>query len=116
MSLKVYLFIGIALVGTSSVAYYGWKKNIEHQALLEFNRKQIEQAARDQEEFNRHQRDLAQKQEEIANELQRKTEQLNRQMQNIDGILNSAEAKKNDRSSSAVLQQTIEQLARGVKK
>jgi hypothetical protein len=102
-------------VSSVTGVYFAWKKNIEHQALLDFNQKQIEQSARDQEEYNRRQRELTAAQEEITRDLKRKTEDLDRQMRNIDGVLNSAEAKKSDRASSAVLQQTVEQLARGAK-
>ena len=112
----VYIFIGLLIVGSVTGTYVAWKRNIEHQALLDFNQKQIEQSARDQEEFNRRQRELTARQEEIARDLRNKTEDLNRQMRGIDAALNSVEARKSDRASSAVLQQTVEQLARGAKR
>jgi hypothetical protein len=63
--IAIYLLIALFSLGGITTTYYVWKRNIEHAALLEFNRQQTEQTAKDQAEFIHKQQELAEKQRHI---------------------------------------------------
>jgi len=110
---KITLYIAgaVFLFGAATTTYYVWKRNIQHQALLEFNQKQMEQNAKDQAEFIRQQQEIANQQAEAARRLAQQNEELNRRMGGIDRFLNSSQAQ--DRPASDVLKQTIDRLRTG---
>lgn len=109
--ITLYLLIAVFSVGGITTTYYVWKRNIQHQALLEFNQRQMEQNAKDQAEFVRKQQEIAEQQAAAARQLQQQNEELNRRMSGIDRYLSSSSAQ--DRPSSEVLKQTIDRLRAG---
>jgi len=109
--ITLYLLIAVFSVGGITTTYYVWKRNIQHQALLEFNQKQMEQNAKDQAEFIRQQQEIANQQAEAARRLAQQNEELNRRMGGIDRYLSSSQAQ--DRPASDVLKQTIDRLRAG---
>jgi len=111
--LGLYIFIGVFLLGTVGTTYYQWKKNVEHEALLEFNQKQIEQNLSDQKEFARKQQEIAQQQQEAAAILIQQNTQLTLKIKSIDSYLNSDAARKSDRPSSDVIKNTIDMIQQG---
>ena len=109
--ITLYLLIAVFSVGGITTTYYVWKRNIQHQALLEFNQKQMEQNAKDQAEFIRQQQEIATQQAAAAKALAEQNEELNRRMSGIDRYLNSGQAQ--DRPASEVLKRTIDSLRPG---
>jgi hypothetical protein len=99
--------------GTIGTAYYQWKKNIEHEALLEFNQKQMEKNIKDQQEFSKKQQEIAQQQQEASAMLIQQNAQLTSKIKSIDGYLSSDAAKKGDRPSSDVIKKTIDMIQQG---
>lgn len=110
--LVVYVFIAITLTATVFGAYYAWKRDIERQALLEFNQKQMEQSLKDQQEFMKKQEKISRAQQEAARELVEENQKISRKLGSVTSYLGSADAKKNDRPASDVLKNTIEQLSK----
>ena len=106
--ITLYLFIAIFALGAATTTYYVWKRNVQHQALLEFNQRQLEQTAKDRAEFVRQQQEIATQQAEAARALNQQNDALNRRMGSIDRFLNSSQAQ--DRPASDILKQTIDRL------
>jgi len=111
--LYVYIFLALFLFGTIGTAYYQWKKNIEHEALMEFNQKQVEQTIKDQQEFARKQQEIAHQQQEAAKILIQQNVELTSKIKSIDGYLNSDVVKKTDRPSSDIIKKTIDMIQQG---
>lgn len=109
----IYLFIGMMLIGSVTAAYYGWKRSVEQQALMEFNQKQMEQTLRDQQEFMKKQKVIADQQASAAAEMAEQNRKLSQKISSVGSYLNSADAKSQDRPSSEVLKRTIRQLQEG---
>jgi uncharacterized protein HemX len=109
--LTLYLLIGLFSVGAAATTYYVWKRNIQNQARLEFNQKQLEQTAKEQAEFIRKQQEIADQQAAATRALTQQNEELNRRMSGIDRFLNSSQSQ--DRPSSEILKRTIEMLRTG---
>jgi len=110
--LIIYIFIGATLLGS----YYIWKRDIQRQALLEFNQKQMEQSLKDQQEFLKTQETIAKAQQEAAQDLLIENQKITRKLGSVSTYLNSSDAKSNDRPASDILKRTIEQLSRSGEK
>ena len=63
--LTLYIAAGIIGFGVLSGLYYKWRKDIEREALYEYNQKQIEQNQKDQERLRQQLEDIAKKQKEV---------------------------------------------------
>jgi len=110
--LIIYIFIGVTLFGSTIGLYYLWKRDVERQALLEFNQRQMEQSLKDQQEFLKNQELITKAQQEAAQDLLIENQKITRKLDSVSSYLNSADAKSSDRPASAILKKTIEQLAR----
>jgi hypothetical protein len=110
--LIIYIFIGVTLFGSAISLYYLWKRDVERQALLEFNQKQMEQSLKDQQEFLRNQEIISKAQQEATQDLLIENQKITRKLGSVSTYLNSADAKSNDRPASDILKKTIEQLSR----
>jgi len=110
--LIIYIFIGVILFGSAISLYYLWKRDVERQALLEFNQKQMEQSLKDQQEFLRNQEIISKAQQEATQDLLIENQKITRKLGSVSTYLNSADAKSNDRPASDILKKTIEQLSR----
>jgi hypothetical protein len=111
--IATYAISATLFVGVVTTSYYVWKRNIEHAALLEFNRQQMEQTAKDQAEFIRKQQELVEKQRQSTADLIARNRQLSDRIETVNSMLNSAETQRSDRPASSILRKTIEQLERG---
>jgi len=110
--LIIYIFIGVTLFGSAISLYYLWKRDVERQALLEFNQKQMEQSLKDQQEFLRNQEIISKAQQEATQDLLIENQKITRKLGSVSTYLNSADAKSNDRPASDILKKTIEQLSK----
>jgi len=106
----VLIIIGMTLIGSIFGIYYTWKRDIERQALMEFNQKQMEQSLKDQQEFLKKQERISRAQQEATKDLLEENQKINRQLGSVSTYLNSADAKKSDRPASDILKNTIEEL------
>jgi uncharacterized protein HemX len=104
--IQLYIAAAVAITGI----YFFWKHNIEQQALMEYNQKQLEQSIADQEKLKKDLASISQKQEEIIkqNEEDRKTYEV--KLNSVSDYLDSALTKKADKPSSEVLKITVKQL------
>ncbi len=102
--------LAVMAIGAVITAYYVWKSSVERAALLEFNRAQLEQTIREQEEFRRRQEELEHQQREATRALLEQNRDVQRRIQAIQGNLNSPEAVASDRPASEILKRTIDQL------
>jgi uncharacterized protein HemX len=113
--IPLYLSIGAFVIGLLTTVYFGWKRQVEQQALLEFNQRQLEQVIRDQQQFVEKMRRVEQSQKEIEGELAKQNAEVDNALKNIDAYLLSPEARGADRPSSLVLKNTVNQLRKVLK-
>lgn len=112
----VFIIISMTLIGSVFGIYYAWKRDIERQALMEFNQKQMEQSLKDQQEFLKKQERISRAQQEATKDLLEENQKINRRLGSVSTYLNSADAKKSDRSASDILKNTIEELSKAAEK
>lgn len=105
---KVALYVigALLLTGAITTTYYVWKSGIEQAAVLEFNKQQLEQNARDQAEFIRRQEEVAEQQRRAAADLAEQNRRLQGRVNSINQMINQAE----DSPVPGVIRQTIERL------
>lgn len=104
--IALYFIIATFLTGALGSAYYLWKKSIEHAALLEFNRAQMEQTVKDQQKFIEQQQQIADQTRAAVQQMQNNNIKLQNKIGGINDFLNTA----TDKSSSDVLKQTFIKL------
>ena len=104
--IQIYIAAAIAIAGI----YFFWKHNIEQQALMEYNQRQLEQVVKDQQEFQQKMHEVENKQRSIESDLAAQNEVVNNNLRNLNDYLNSADAKKVDVPSSTILKNTVKQL------
>jgi hypothetical protein len=109
--LTLYLLTGLVSIAAVTTTYFVWKHNIEYQAKLEFNQRQLEQTAKEQAEFIQKQQEIADQQAAATRALAIQNEEISRRMSGIDRYLNASQSQ--DRPSSEVLKRTIEMLQNG---
>jgi uncharacterized protein HemX len=109
---KNLIYVGAALAAVTLLTgvYLFWKRSIELEALQDFNRQQLEQTVRDQELFRQRQSELEEQQRIISRNLAAENNRLRTRVESIQGVLSSQEAIANDRPSSDILRQTIDEL------
>jgi hypothetical protein len=95
-------------IGSITATYFSWVSAIKHEALVEFNQKQIEQTAKDQQEFINKQKEIFITQQNSIQQLVEQNSRLTDKINNINTFLNSDAAKKSDRPSSDVLKRTFQ--------
>jgi hypothetical protein len=104
----------IGLIIMLFMGAWGWIKirdaGIRNEALVSFNRQQLEIVAREQEEFARQSRILQETQIRIMQELSKKIEETEKKIADIDQFLESPDARKDDRPASNVLKETLKRL------
>jgi len=105
--IQIYIFIAIALVG----GYFYWKHQVEQQALMEYNQRQLEQALKDREEFQQKMSEIENKQRNVEENLAKQNDEVAQKLTNIDNYLLSPEVNKQDKQSSEVLKNTITELS-----
>jgi Tfp pilus assembly protein PilE len=108
--LWLYAALAVMAIGAVTTTYYVWKSSIERAALMEFNRAQLEQSRKDQEEFLRRQEALEAQQREATRALLEQNRDVQNRIESIQGNLNSPAAAAADRPASDILKRTVEQL------
>jgi Flp pilus assembly protein TadB len=108
--LWLYMALAVMAIGAVTTTYYVWKSSIERAALMEFNRAQLEQTRKDQEEFLRRQEALEEQQREATRALLEQNRDVQNRIESIQGNLNSPAAAAADRPASDILKRTVEQL------
>jgi hypothetical protein len=109
ISPKIMLYLAAAVA--VFFLYLSWKHNIEHQALLEFNQKQIEQVAKDQASLTKKLNDLTDIQSKFIEDEKQYKESIDRKLSNFNSFLGSDAAKKLDGPAPEILKKTIKELA-----
>jgi hypothetical protein len=106
--IQLYIAAGAIGFGVLTSSYFLWKRSIEREALLEYNRVQIEQNIKDKEELHRKIQIIDQKQREIdeANAADKKA--FNDKIDSLDATLSSKDVV--NRPASKVLKDTINRL------
>ena len=98
------------LASTVVGIYYGWRKSIEREALLEYNQKQLEQNIRDQEDFRKKMQDIQKQQEMILSNNSAEKKIFNDKIKSASDFLDTKETREADRPSSQILRLTIIKL------
>jgi hypothetical protein len=106
--IQLYIVIAIAAVGI----YFFWKHNIEQQALIEYNQRQLEQVMQDQQKFQQKMQEVESKQHAIENDLATQNEQVNKTLSTVNEYLDSKDAKTQDKPASDILKKTVDELRR----
>ena len=104
--LVIYAVVATLLIGAMTTTYYVWKRGVEQAALMEYNRLQLEQNARDQAEFIRRQEELATLQRRAARELAEQNRRLQTRVESINQMIGQSE----DSPAADVIKRTIERL------
>lgn len=107
--ITLYVVGAVLLAGTVTATYYVWKHGVEQAALMDFNRRQLEQNARDQAEFIRRQEEVAEQQRRAAAELVEQNRRLQSRVNSINQMLNQAE----DSPAPDIIRRTIDSLREG---
>ena len=108
--LQLYIFIGILVFGSLTAGYYSWRKGIEREALLEYNQKQLEQTAKDNEEYQRKLKEIQDNQQVIIQKNDEDKRNFEAKMKDASIYLDASDTKKLDRPSSEVLKKTVNKL------
>lgn len=106
----IYAIVIVGLIGSAVAGVAVWDHNIRQEALLEFNKKQLEQVVKDQQLFIQKMDDISLLSKQTLTTLQQKNQALDQQLSHLDEYLNSKEAIQNDRSLSPLLKNTFDQL------
>jgi uncharacterized protein HemX len=108
---RIQLYIGIAIAAVG--VYFFWKHNIEQQALMEYNQRQLEQVMQDQQRFQQKMQEVESKQRVIENDLAAQNEQVNKTLSTVNEYLDSKDAKTQDKPASDILKKTVTELRKG---
>ena len=92
--LTLYIVAGMMLASTVVGIYYGWRKSIEREALLEYNQKQLEQNIRDQEDFRKKMQDIQKQQEMILSNNSAEKKIFNDKIKSTSDFLDTKETRE----------------------
>jgi peptidoglycan hydrolase CwlO-like protein len=106
--LTLYIAAGVISFGVLSGLYYKWRKDIEREALYEYNQKQIEQNQKDQESLRQQLENIAKKQKEVEEANAADKKEFKGKMDSITSDIESKETV--DRAASDVLKKTVTKL------
>jgi hypothetical protein len=106
--LTLYIAAGVISFGFLTGFYYKWRKDIEREALYEYNQTQFEQNQKDQERLKQQLEDIVKRQKEVeeANTLDKK--EFKDKMYSITTGIESKSTV--DRPASDVLKKTVNKL------
>jgi len=104
--IQLYIAGAIAIIGI----YFFWKHNVEQQALMEYNQRQLEQVIQDQQRFQQKMQEVENKQKTIENDLAVQNDQVNKTLSTVTEYLDSKAAKKQDKPASDIFKKTITEL------
>jgi len=104
--IQLYIAAAVAIVGI----YFFWKHNVEQQALMEYNQKQLEQSLVDQKKMSEALNDLSKQQADIIKKSEEDRQAYELKIGTISDYLESKETKKSDKPSSDILRNTVKQL------
>jgi len=100
----------LMLLGTLAGIYKMHNDSIRREALALYNRNQLEQIIKDQNQFISKMNELSELQKSTLTNLQTQNDTLNRKLGTIDDYLSSKEATAANKTSSDVLKNTVRQL------
>jgi peptidoglycan hydrolase CwlO-like protein len=106
--LTLYIAAGVIGFGVLSGLYYKWRKDIEREALYEYNQKQIEQNQKDQEFLRQQLENIVKKQKEVEEANAADKKEFKGKMDSITSDIESKETV--DRAASDVLKKTVTKL------
>ena len=105
---RIQLYIAAAVILTGF--YFYWKHNVEQQALMEYNQRQLEQSIADQNKLKETLSAIEQKQQEIIKQNEQDKVAYEQKLGSVTDYLDSSATKKIDKPSSDILKQTVKQL------
>lgn len=109
---RIISYVGIGLIASIILggAYLGWKKQIELQALTEYNQKQLEQTIKDQQVFSEKMSAIENSQKDIIKNLEKQNRDMAIELKSLKRYLDSPEVKKLDKPASDIIKNTIDTL------
>ena len=105
---RVQLYIAVAVLLTGF--YFYWKHNVEQQALMEYNQKQLEQSIEDQNKIKETLVAIETNQQQIIKQSEQDKVAYEQKLGTVTDYLDSSATKKSDKPSSDILKQTVKQL------
>jgi len=111
--LVIYIVAGMAFLGAVSTIYIVWKTGIENAAIAEQNENQLKQIIKAQQEEIAKQKQILDDQEATIKKATADNQALNQRIESITTYLNSDTVKKEDKPSSDILRNTIQELQEG---
>lgn len=98
----------ITLIITSVAA---WKREVKRDALLEWNKTQLETVLNEQKKYDAAMKDVAENQAALLEAMTLKNQELQTSLGDLQVYLDSKETAKADRPSSPILKETVKQLS-----
>ena len=106
----IYALVIVGVVVGSFIFIRTWENDIKKSALNDFNNKQLEQVIKDQNKFQVQLEQLNKSQQAIVDDMNIQNQSLVNKLNTVTTYLDSNQAKKDNRSSSTVLKNTIKKL------
>lgn len=110
---KVVGIVGLVIVGLG-IAWGALKihdASVRREALLEYNKKQLEQIIKDQQEQQRRWDNLEKNiLPKLYADISKEIESTQKKVDDVEAYLNSSEVLKNDRAASEILKETLKRL------
>jgi hypothetical protein len=110
---KVVGILGAVIIGLA-LAWGALKihdAGVRREALLEYNKRQLEQVIKDQQEQKRRWDNLEQNVlPKLYEDISKEIENTQKKVDDVEAYLNSSEVLKNDRESSEILKETLKRL------
>lgn len=104
----------VLLIGFVYLSFIGYLKirdaAVRREALLEFNKKQMELVIKEQQEQKKRWEEFEQRVSKLFTDITKELENTQRSVDNVEAYLNSPEANRDDRPSSEVLKETLRRL------
>jgi len=101
-----FLIVAALIVG----GYLYWKHDVTTTAQLQFNNQQLQQSLKDDEAYIAQSKQIDAEKDAALADMTKQNSNLTAKLKDVDDYLNSDEATKDSRDSSAVLKTTIEKL------
>lgn len=109
---KVVLWVAgiVAIAGVIFGAKYLYDSALEARVLLEYNKKQLEEVVRAQEQYIRKLEELHELQKQVSEELNKRIEEMDEKFDGINEFIDSTDVDGKDKPSSEILKETVRRL------
>lgn len=100
----------VSVIGIIFTAKYLYDSAIEARVLLEYNKQQLEQVVKSQEEYISQLKQLQEIQKQVSDELKQKITEVDQKVDNVNDFIDSTDIEGKDKPSSEILKETVRRL------